>query len=178
MCPSDQVLSAYFDHELEGEWLERIGSHLTECEHCRAKLNSFKALRKGLSEIDAPSTVITPESVVQSYVHRYSRAPFPRAWERNVSIPFPIVVATTVLVLAMAFGFLAQSLFSGPRIDRVPVVESLDAESVEKLAALLEYLESQDAILEMRITLPEDNDFAFSVGEPRLLKATDFRDQP
>ena len=47
--PFSVELSAYFDDELEGEELERMEAHLSDCEGCQEGLKKLKRLRKALS---------------------------------------------------------------------------------------------------------------------------------
>lgn len=37
MCFDDQVLSAYYDGELEGVWKDRVKEHLETCSVCSSK---------------------------------------------------------------------------------------------------------------------------------------------
>ncbi len=46
--PFSVELSAYFDDELEGEELEGLEAHLSDCEDCREGLKKLKRLRKAL----------------------------------------------------------------------------------------------------------------------------------
>ena len=47
--PFSVELSAYFDDELEGEELEGMEAHLSDCEDCQEGLKKLKRLRKALS---------------------------------------------------------------------------------------------------------------------------------
>lgn len=47
--PFSVELSAYFDDELEGEEMEGMEAHLSDCEDCREGLKKLKMLRNALS---------------------------------------------------------------------------------------------------------------------------------
>ena len=178
MCPDEELLSAYFDGELTDGWNERIENHAAGCDRCKSKLAEYRELRRELTAHTFPAPESGPESVKAAYYARFMRPPFPSVWQRNMTVPLPVALVAAILILAMATGFLVQSVT--PPISKVPAVPLADSytqENLEKMAKLVEYLNTSDAVLEIRISLPVENDFDFKMGEPTLLKASDFTER-
>ncbi len=51
-CYSDEILSAYLDHDLEPEQIEEIGRHIEECSGCRSALEQITAIRDAASSLE------------------------------------------------------------------------------------------------------------------------------
>ena len=44
MCPDNQLISAYFDDELDSKWSEQVESHISSCRECSRKLEAYRQL--------------------------------------------------------------------------------------------------------------------------------------
>jgi len=125
MCPDRQLLSVYFDGELDSPWKEKMESHLAGCPHCRGILETYR-------QISLHSPVLQPDIDIETaalekaklrvlrnleertslnipnfaYLPPQSRAGFPlrytNIWNRRISIPLPAAAAAAILLIAFA----------------------------------------------------------------------------
>lgn len=96
-------------------------------------------------------------------------------WSRRVALPLPLAVAAA-LVLVFSAGLAAAGFFKPGR----PSVQSLAAAEIApnraepaSMEALIRYLESQDAQVNLTIQLPAGKTFD-SGGKPLIVKASDY----
>ncbi len=53
-CPKDDLLSAYFDGEIDSPWDAAIAAHLELCAACRGKISAWEAVSGRLRREEAP----------------------------------------------------------------------------------------------------------------------------
>ena len=180
-CPNSELLSAFFDGEVESPWSERIREHLEACHGCKQTVARLQALRQTLLADEEPSVEGPLERTRQrlqsrrSAGWRHHRRPL---WRTRISVPVPAVAAMFVVLLGMG-GLL---IFLGTRpnfpfmsIKRQPsgITEVQVAAPIEDLEQLLRSLESEPGHEQILITLPEDTEF-LQLGEPRMLRADEY----
>jgi len=103
-CPPAAELEAYFDGAVEDDGRrERITTHVSSCERCRAVLHNLHGLREGLRSVDKPSA--------PPYVHKIARRSMrvsgrTRHWSRIVmgSLAACAVLAAALAVTAYWYG--------------------------------------------------------------------------
>jgi anti-sigma factor RsiW len=103
-----------------------------------------------------------------------SRSDHPRFWGRNIPLPLPVAIAAAAIFLF--FAGVAASTFIRPA---KPDVQTLAASEIKpadsqaaNMEALVHYLESQNAQVNLTIQLPSGTTFDSS-GKPFVMKATD-----
>jgi anti-sigma factor RsiW len=200
MCPEPGLISAWVDGEVPSPWKERIAAHVATCAGCAARVARYRRLSGLLSE-GAPADesaivsriearlggsldglVETPMSAAPS-----SAAPgtpregldvslpgHPRFWGRNIPLPLPVAIAAGAIFLF--FAGVAATTFIRPA---KPAVQTLAASEIKptdsqaaNMEALVHYLESQNAQVNLTIQLPSGTTFDSS-GKPFVMKATD-----
>ena len=200
MCPEPGLISAWVDGEVPSPWKERIAAHVATCADCAARVARYRRLSGLLSEgapadgaaivsriearlggrldglVEAPSSAAalsaapgTPREGLDA-----SRSGHPRFWGRNVPLPLPVAIAAGAIFLF--FAGVAATTFIRPA---KPAVQTLAASEIKptdsqaaNMEALVHYLESQNAQVNLTIQLPSGTTFDSS-GKPFVMKATD-----
>lgn len=179
MCPDTELLSAYYDHELDDLWEKRIAEHVCKCSACQSKLVRFGRLSEKLHRIEGPEL---DASMLRSWAaiqEARGRRTIP-LWSRRVSIPIPVLAAAAAVFVAV-FGlgvFFNLNGGSAPVPTGPPVaVQQTEIAPVDfqvsNMNDLLNYLNSQDLGTSVVIQLPKGVD-QLSVGKPQLIRAADF----
>ena len=180
MCPDGELLSAYFDGELQAPWDGRIRAHLEGCSRCRERLEQLQALRRVLQGDSEPdhqrSFQLTREALTARVWRSFNRGR--SFWRTRVAVPLPAAAAALALLLGLgvllAIATIRPSL-PWMTIRRGPAgtTEVQVAAPIKDLESLIRSLETQPATQEITITLPEDSTFIL-MGEPRMLRAADY----
>jgi hypothetical protein len=180
MCPDGELLSAYYDDELDPQWDKQIAEHVLGCRSCSQKLASFSALSEELQEIEAPD-------FEASRLHGWDALQAKRGvqrttiWTRRISVPLPAIaaVAAAFAVVVAAGLFFSMSRSAGGT-NQAPAVASTQQDiapvnfQVNNLADLRSYLDSKDFGNNVTIQLPKGMD-RLSAGKPQLMRAADFK---
>ena len=180
MCPDGELLSAYFDGEVQTPWAGRIGEHVKICSRCRERLAQLERLRDLLQRDPEPahhrSSQLTREALIGRVWRSFNRGR--SFWRTRVAVPLPAAAAALALLLGLgvllAIAAVRPSL-PWMTIKRGPtgITEVQVAAPIGDLEALIRSLEAQPATQEITITLPEDSTFII-MGEPRMLRAADY----
>ncbi|MDR2211529.1 MAG: zf-HC2 domain-containing protein [Spirochaetaceae bacterium] len=173
MCPNREILSIYFDKELDSPWKEKVQKHLEGCAPCRAQLEKYRRIRQELTGPEnkgAMERVWDKLSFAAGGRERKSRGG--RFWSGSVSIPIPAAAAAG-LALILALGALAAQ--RTVKADEPPLagLEVQDMVPATDMASLLQYLESENSPEMVIIRLP-DTTFK-NAGETTMLRAADYR---
>jgi hypothetical protein len=175
MCPDRQILSVYFDGELESPWREKLEQHLEGCPQCRDRLETYRITRRRLF----PSRI--PEDRVKSSGDRVwekmaitirpgrGRSKF---WSGSISVPLPVAAAAgLVMALAMAALITLRQPVRAPD-PQLAGMEMQDMTPVSDMTTLLQYLGNEGSPDMVIIRLP-DTTFK-NAGEPQMLRAADY----
>lgn len=177
MCPDNELLSAYYDEELDQLWEARIAAHVAECQVCQAKLSRFGRLSDKLMLLEEPDFAASMERSWHVIQNARPTKPTP-LWSRRISIPVPLLAAAAALLIAV-FGVGIYLNFFGVARQVAPAVAIQQPEiapvdfQVSNLNDLLSYLNSKDLATSITIQLPKGVD-QLSVGKPQLIRAADF----
>jgi len=174
-CPSGELLSAYFDGEVESPWAGRLAEHVAGCARCRAELERLHGLR-GLLQADAePDCQAARQRTLERL--RRERPRRRRLWaatRATLTVPWAAAAALFAVVLVMG-GLLVylslHSRYGQLSIRRQPsgVTEVQVAAPIKDLEYLLRSLEEDSPAQEIVITLPAESNFIM-FGQPRLLR--------
>ncbi len=190
MCVDDQQLSAFIDGELDGKSLEQVKSHLSECRECRKRVEGMRLLSAALSsgELSSEEIALSSRRVAARLDHVIDPASGRGFWNRRFSVPAPLALAATLIMVLLSgmFAFTAYNSVPGGT-EAFPMAEGEYSEEFKLLASemnppdngptiqqLFDLLESSGASIEVRIDLPSESVFTVH-GEPQLLRAADFR---
>jgi anti-sigma factor RsiW len=172
MCPDRQILSVYFDGELDSPWREKLEKHLEDCPQCREQLESYRFIRQKLC---MPS--VYPERSIEKvwaktqplgFTHKRRAGRF---WAGSVSVPLPLAAAAgLVIVLTLAALITRQPVrISDPQLAGLEVQ---DMTPVSDMASFFQYLGSENSPDMVIIQLP--NTTFKNAGEPQMLRAADY----
>ena len=180
-CPNADLLSAFFDKEVESPWSERIRDHIDECEHCRVAIEGLERLKRVLHADQEPEVEDSLERTrdrLRSSSHatqEWRKLPF---WRSRISVPLPAVAAIFLVFLGMGgvlIYFSTRPNFPFMSIKREPsgVTEVQVAAPIEDLEQLLKSLDREAVNQIIVIDLPEDAEF-LQIGEPKMLRADEY----
>lgn len=182
MCPDHQILSVYFDNELDSPWKEKLEAHLAGCAECRSRLEVYGQTRESLArptgavmEMARARVWEKLEPITETRRRPRSRPELVRGfWGGSFRVPVPVAAAAG-LVLVLAFAMLLairpqntsmpQIAGVGTDIQASPV--SADMESI------LKYLDGENSAEMVIIRLPEAT--FKSDGEPKMIRAADYK---
>jgi hypothetical protein len=179
-CPNPDLLSAFFDGEIEAPWSERIKEHVGACRRCQknmARLESLKQILLADKEPPVEGPLTRTRELLQSLRPLWLRRRR-RLWRRRISLPVPALGAMFFVFLGM--GGLLIFLSTRPNfpfmsIKRQPsgITEVQVAAPIEDLQQLLKSLDQEPGNQQIIITLPEDTEF-LQFGEPEMLRADEY----
>lgn len=180
MCPDHQLLSAYYDEELDSEWEKRIEDHLTGCGQCREKIAVFGRLSEDL--VNTPIVdLLGSQARSWQIIQAHRQHPIIGFWQRRLSVPIPVVAAAAAaIVLLLGLGLFIRLYSTGGQTRSPAVAVTAHPESgptdiqVSNLSDIINYLNSQDFGDNVTIQLPK-NINQMSIGQPQLLRAADYK---
>jgi predicted anti-sigma-YlaC factor YlaD len=180
-CPNPDLLSAFFDGEVDSPWSERIQEHVEACPRCQRVMARLRHLSQVLLEDEEPPVAGALERTRELLHDLRSPGWIGRRrvlWRKRVSMPVAAVAAMFVVILGLG-GML---IFLGTRpnfpfmsIKRQPsgLTEVQVAAPIEDLEQLLRSLDNQPGYDQIIITLPKDTEF-LQFGEPKMLRADEY----
>jgi len=175
MCPDKNLLSAYFDGELDKPFSSQVEAHVAECDSCSRILEEFRALSEHLCQERLPEIQKTKQ---ESWLHlqrRFSSLyPVP-VWRRRFQIPAPVLAATAILVILLGVGLLfavhtprGSSTFDTVTETRFKVAEYATFEEI------IRHLDARGDGQTFIFTLPQDTKVRYW-SEPTLIRAADYK---
>ncbi len=174
MCPDDQILSTYYDGELNINWSERIDAHLKECTKCRDKISVFSKLSTGLNSIDL-SCVDESKACVMNRIKK-NRLPVisPPFWKLRLNLSIPVAAAAGFAIFLFSFS-LSSFIRPNPSSTYYAKSSSKYISDIKKFTReeLIKYLNSEDSSVEVKIKLPENSDIEVT-GEPELIRFVEY----
>jgi len=179
MCPDRQILSAYFDGEIDSPWDRAIADHLAGCERCRRVLEELEETRQLLRDEPVESFAAPMERVRRNLIAGVPPVmPAVPAWRRRVELPIPVAVAAAMLIVALGIGFAVMMSRSGMgyiRITRAPAgnTEYQFAVPYDKVEALLKSVGGAAASSDDLMTLPKDVKL-IPVGTPTMGREAEY----
>ena len=178
MCPDTELLSAFYDEELDALWESKIADHVSSCAACQATLSHFAHLSSKLHGLDTDQIEASMARSWQIKHDARERRPV-ALWNRRISVPVPVLAAAAA-VLVGVFGLgIFFNLSGGAKPSSPPVALQAQTEmspvdfQVNNLSDLLTYLNSKDLGTNVTIQLPKGFD-QLAVGKPQLIRAADF----
>jgi predicted anti-sigma-YlaC factor YlaD len=162
MCPDRNIISAFFDGEVDSPWDRTIADHIAGCERCRSLLQSLEQTRHRLFSEPATDMRLPMERVRRGVLSGVlPPAPPQAAWRRRVEIPLPVAVLVATVLVALGIGLAVAATRNGMgyiRVTRAPAggTEYQFAVPYDKVEALLKSVGGAAANSEDVMTLPKD----------------------
>ncbi len=179
MCFDDQVLSAFYDDELEGVWKDRVGKHVQVCSRCAAKLTSFGKLGEKLAAAEMPDISFRQQAVWERIRHSISTEEELGFWYRKISVVKTAAAIAAASVIVFGISLFLNGFSAGGEIGTSGDVASVFSHSsqevikTDEMNRLIELLSVKEDPSEFVIKLPEDHTFRY-LGEPQFLREADF----
>ena len=185
MCPERQILSIYFDGELDSPWKEKLENHLEGCSSCREHLTSYEVTRQKLSGTGVPEQTMEQafdrvweksNLALSCYTVKASSAAKPRRqfWTGSITIPVPVAAAAGfVMALAMAVVITLKqpTKVIEPQLAGTGM-EIQETFPVSDMAGFFQYLGSDNSPDMVIIQLPSKT--FTNAGEPQMIQAADY----
>lgn len=175
MCPDKNILSAYFDGELDDRFASMVEAHLEECDSCTEVLADFESVRSALREAEMPDFAASKRLTWSSLRNRFSSLYPQPVWKRRLLIPAPAAAAALFLVVGLGAGLLF-SFFNRADSNIFDTVTHTRFENpqVVSFEQIIEYLDARGNGNALVFTLPQDTRLQL-YSEPTLMKAADYR---
>ena len=175
MCPDKNLLSAYFDGELDGRFSSDLEAHAAECESCSEILAGFRVLSNNLVQEPLPET---PENMLQTWQllrKRFSTLyPIP-VWRRRFQIPVSVLAATAIMIILLGVG-LVVSVYLPRGSNAFDTVTGARFENTEYVSfeEIIRHLDARGGGQAFIFTLPQDTKVQYW-SEPTLIRASDYK---
>ena len=173
MCPDLQIMSIYFDGELDSPWKEKYEKHLDDCPSCRKHLEAYRLSRQKLSGASRK----LEQSLEEAMERVWEKTNFTvkqkrRFWAGSITVPIPVAAAAG---LVMAIALAAIAALRQPVTVSEPQLAGLEMQEmipVSDMASFFQYLGDDNSADMVIIRLP-DTTFK-NAGEPRMIRAADY----
>lgn len=185
MCPEDNVLSCYFDGELESHWARKVEAHLQDCARCGDRLRIYQKVRDALASANEPDVRRSMGQVRQSLeVAQSARIRAVPLIRRRFAVSIP--AAAAVCVFAVTAGFLVAMLVRRTDLRLLQVRKEPSGTSfqvaapIEDLEQLIKALGADFDNRELTIQLPElpeQHHFIMINEKPRFLKEAEMKEE-
>lgn len=180
MCPDKSILSAWFDGEVDGNWGEKISSHLESCLSCSSYIEKLKKQRVLLHSLPEPDFQDSLERVRTRIRQKRTVNDSRRFWERR--IPLPAAAAAAVLVAAFSLGANVLAGQKGNSYDNPALasasgysteVASLPGAKVDEIFRMMARSSNEEFSSNTIMELPSDVSLMFN-GDSEMLRTAGY----
>jgi len=171
MCPDRQILSVYFDGELDSPWKEKFEKHLEACPSCREHLAAYQVTRQKLVEVPFNREQAALDRILEKT--GYAVKPRRRFWTGSVTLPIPVASAAgLIMILTLAALIILRQPPAKPNEHPLAGLEMQEMIPVSDMASFFQNLGNANSTDMVIIRLP--NTTFRNAGEPRMLRAADY----
>ena len=175
MCPDVEILSAYYDDELEDSQKLVVKNHVLSCPHCRRTLEEFNIISASLHAEEEPDFQMAEIRIWNKIMDKLDQeeheAPKVNFWQRRFQISFPAAAALVAAFIAV-LSFSVITFYMGKHTTSSPASPELNM-SYAAEADFDDNLFDNNAI---EFDIPAINTFIHA-GEPLLIREVDFRNR-
>ncbi len=155
MCPDKELLSAWYDGEVEEPWNGELEKHISQCEKCASLIEEFAGLTGFLQKDGVTLSRFRKREIHRQVMHQHRRSRIIPLWQR--SVPWPIAAAA-VLILGISLLLPgAGGMFMAP----APAMAQAGEEDLSAMDGLIP------------IVLPPEQTFAY-YGDSQLTKSVSY----
>lgn len=174
MCPDVEILSSFYDDELEDSQKQIVSNHISSCPHCQKKLSELKLISESIHAQDEPDFQMAQVQVWNKIMdivdHQEVKPTKVNFWQRRFQISFPAAAALAaafivVLTLSVFSFYMGRHTTSSPASPELNITDASDT------------LFNDDSLFDTKaieFNIPAINTFIHA-GEPLLIKEVDFR---
>jgi len=186
-CSFRQLLSVYYDREMDSPWKEKMEAHISNCADCAKHLEEYKNVSFLLDPATDDLTDQAQQRVLQKlessgHYSSYGIRPawsLPPVWKRRVSIPIPAAAAVVFMLFGLAFLWVRSPGPPPKKTESVNMAITAETEILpgvipfSGMESVLQYLDGTDTGDILILKLPESRNFS-SYGDPAIIKAADY----
>ncbi len=174
MCPDRQLLSAFYDGELDSKWHDEAESHIKNCTDCEDTVKNYTEIGDLLSESSVPGQKLRMERVAATLERKRQMMP-ERNISRVISMPLPVFAGAAAAMLIILFLGLFLLFTTGRTTEYVAEEIKDDAQDFEviSLEDAAAYIIASDEGFDLLITIPAGDTPAVT-GEPQLIRKADY----
>jgi len=170
MCPDRQILSVYFDGELDSPWKEKFEKHLEACPSCREHLAAYQVTRQRLVESPFNREQAALDRILEKT--GYALKPRRRFWTGSVTLPIPVASAAGLIMILTLAALIILRQPVKTNEHSLAGLEMQEMIPVSDMASFFQNLGNANSTEMVIIRLP--NTTFRNAGEPRMLRAADY----
>lgn len=174
MCPDLEILSSFYDDELEDSQKQIVKAHVDSCPHCQKKMAELELISDAIQAEEEPdfqmAQVNTWNRIMDIVDKKEEKSARINFWQRRFQISFPAaaaLVAAFIAILSMS----VISFYMGKHTTSSPASPELNMTDASDTLFGDDNLFDGNAI---EFDIPAINTFIHA-GEPLLIKEVDFR---
>lgn len=169
MCPENDILSAYYDNELDGDFKSAIEQHLSVCGSCKNQLDTMKKVGTYIC-YEENTPLMRNKEYIKTRVFEYIAIKSRRdVWKQRIMVPVPLAITAIALVCFLIGGSTFLAVNKNQQVHIAEQVNSGEIEiQAEELAILKKLLESNDVTVQINMQIPEQREIKI-IGEPQML---------
>ncbi len=178
MCPDNELISAYYDNELDRQWSGGVQEHLERCEKCSSTVSDYQKIGRLLSTSAVPGEDEIKNRMLGVIERRQNVISSQVFWKRHLNVSIPVILAAAALMIIFLTGMMLGLLPFG--LHNPQVVEEIEADTPDVYVQIINledasaYLLSDDSGFDVLITIPSKETLSFS-GEPQMIREADYK---
>ena len=173
MCPDVEILSSFYDDELESSQKQIVKAHVDSCPHCQKKMTELELISAAINSEEEPdfqmAQVNTWNNIMDIIDRKEQEVPKVNFWQRRFQVSFPAaaaLVAAFIVVLSLS----VVSFYMGRQTTSSPASPQLNITDASDMLFSDDNLFDNSAI---EFDIPAINTFIHA-GEPLLIREVDF----
>ncbi|MBI9105977.1 MAG: hypothetical protein JEZ04_04480 [Spirochaetales bacterium] len=178
MCPDSQLVSTYYDKELDQRWSGEIKSHIAGCDKCGIQVSKYQEMSKLLGSCRVPGEQEMKLRVL-GVIERRRKVEYHEVfWKKHLAVSVPVLMGAAALMIIFFAGILMGFFPSQTRDSQV--VEEIRTHSIGinvqviNLEDAAAYILADDSGFDLLITIPSNETLSVN-GEPQLIREADYK---
>ncbi len=173
MCPDVEILSSFYDDELEDSQKQIVKTHVDSCPHCQKKMTELGLISAAINAEEEPdfkmAQLNTWNNIMNIIDREEKKVPKVNFWQRRFQISFPAAAALVAAFIAV-LSFSVITFYMGKHTTSSPATPELNMTDASDTLFGDDTLFDNSAI---EFDIPAINTFIHA-GEPLLIKEVDF----
>ncbi|MBR0319091.1 MAG: zf-HC2 domain-containing protein [Spirochaetia bacterium] len=171
MCPDVEILSSYYDDELEDSQKQLVKTHVDSCPHCQKKMAELGLISASIHAEEEPdfqmAQMNTWNKIMDIVDQKEHKLPKVNFWQRRFQISFPAAAALVAAFVAV-LSFSVITFYMGKHTTSSP--SSPELNMTDASGAMMDDMFDDNAI---KFDIPAINTI-INAEEPLLIREVDF----
>ena len=176
MCPDVEILSSFYDDELEESQRQIVKTHVDSCPHCQKKMAELGLISSAIHSEEEPdlqmAQVNTWNNLMDIIDRKEQKIPKVNFWQRRFQISFPAAAALVAAFIAV-LSFSVITFYMGKHTTARPTSPEISMTDASDTLLSDDNLFDSSAI---EFDIPAINTFIHA-GEPLLIREVDFMER-